>query len=232
MAISETGARRATSDGIPGGSRLSGRAFWRRRGFPRAHPQRIGCDCSGESAGDADRGGRLIHRHANLELYASQGVANEFVTAGTYSYMGAPGEFHLISGAAYVYGYSANPTDLAWHYDTAALDAFVSSGNAYSYLSGTDNGQVFFNEAVGFATTYALATHGLSIAYFIDSPGTNVFYGSAPFSYLSGTSSAQAFFDEAQGFTLVHATFSQGGTNFAYNDDSGLNLLSGTFTFL
>ena len=73
---------------------------------------------------------------------------------------------------------------------------------------------------------------GLSIAYFIDSPGTNVFVGATPYSYLSGTNGGQAFFDEAQGFALINAAFSEGGRDFAYNFDPSHNLLSGPFMLL
>jgi len=67
------------------------------------------------------------------------------------------------------------------------MDSFVASGNTFSYMSGTDNGQSFFNEAVGFQVTYAIATHGQSYAYLLDSPGNDVFVGYAPYSYMSGS---------------------------------------------
>jgi predicted outer membrane repeat protein len=166
------------------------------------------------------------------QLNAKSGEQNIFVTGGGYSYIVGMGEFHLISGANNVYGYSANSSDQAWHYDTAALDSFVSSGRAYSYMSGTDGGKSFFNVAIGFGVNYGIATHGMSFAYLIDSPGNDTFFGSTAFSYLSGTTGGQSLFNVAEGFAVVYGESFVGGMDFAYNYDPSHNVLSGKWTFL
>ena len=179
-----------------------------------------------------------VGRADSGELMATTGHENVFVSAGSYSYitdflgMGVGHEFHLISGSPNIYGYSVNSTDQAWHYDTAALDSFVSSGRAFSYMSGTDAGQSFFNVAVGFGVNYGIATHGLSFAYMIDSPGNDTFFGTAPLSYLSGTTGGQSLFNEAEGFALVFGQSFNGGTDFAYNFDPTHNILGGNWIML
>jgi hypothetical protein len=165
------------------------------------------------------------------------GANNLVVTAGSYSYMSTVltgySLFSLISGGANVYAYASPYRDAqVWHYDTNAMDSFVASGNAYSYMSGTDNGHAFFNVAVGFNTTYAFSQYGKSIAYLIDSPGNDTFYGTSGYSYVSGTNSGQSFFNEAQGFALVYGESFNGGTDFAYNLDPRHNILSGNWILL
>jgi hypothetical protein len=168
----------------------------------------------------------------NGELIGS-GTKNLVVTAGSYSYMSTLADsslFSLISGGASVYAYASPSGDAqVWHYDTNAMDAFVSSGNAYSYMSGTDNGQAFFNVAVGFNTTYAFSQYRKSVAYLIDSPGNDVFYGSTSYSYMYGTNNQQFYFDEVQGFALVYAESFNGGTDYAYNYDPHHNILTGNW---
>jgi hypothetical protein len=155
-----------------------------------------------------------------------------FVTAGSYCYLTGPDQYYEISGAANVYGYTTSSSDQAWHYDTAGLDAFVSSGYAYSYMSGTDAGQSFFNEAVGFQVTYAIATHGQSYAYLIDSPGNDVFVGYARYSYLSGGDALANCFNVAEGFVLVFGESFVGGTDYAYNYDPSHNILNSRWILL
>jgi hypothetical protein len=169
---------------------------------------------------------------AELHGTVSQGGANIFVSAGSYSYMTGLGQFFLVSGAPNVYAFEANSADQAWHYDTAAMDSFVASGNAYSYMSGTDNGQSFFNEAVGFQVTYAISTHGQSYAYLLDSPGNDVFVGYAPYSYMSGSDSTGSLFNVAEGFLIVYGESFNGGTDFAYNFDPQHNILGGNWILL
>jgi hypothetical protein len=125
-----------------------------------------------------------------------------------------------------------NLADQAWHYDTAAMDSFVASGNTFSYMSGTDNGQSFFNEAVGFQVTYAVATHGQSYAYLLDSPGNDVFVGYAPYSYMSGSDDTGALFNVAEGFALVYGESFVGGTDFAYNYSPSHNILNSRWILL
>jgi hypothetical protein len=172
---------------------------------------------------------------ATLEGIASpRNLQNTFVTAGSYSYIFGDGEFHLVSGAKYVYGYESDPADQAWQYDAAgSLDAFVASGNAYSYMSGSDtNGNTFFNVAVGFQVTYGIATHGNAIAYLIDSPGNDVFFGSTTYSYLSGTDSTGSVFNVAEAFSLVYGESFVGGTDFAYNYAPTQNILNSRWILL
>jgi hypothetical protein len=159
-----------------------------------------------------------------------------FVSAGSYSYITGSGPFFYrqISGAASVYAYTINGwSDQAWHYDApGSLDAFVSSGKAFSYMSGTDSSGSkavpFFNVSVGFAVTYGISTHGNSIAYMLDSPGNDTFYGATTYSYMSGP----GFFNVAEAFALVYAESFVGGTDYAYNYDPNNNILSSRWILL
>jgi hypothetical protein len=167
-----------------------------------------------------------VGRADNARLDGVAGnLQNTFVSAGNYSYIFGGGEFHLISGASAVYAYALTSADQAWHYDAAGgLDAFVASSHAYSYLSGTDsNDQSFFNEAVGYAASYGISTHGNAIAYLLDSPGNDAFVGSSTYSYLSGPGS----FNVAEAFAMVYAESFVGGTDYAYNYDPTRNILAG-----
>jgi hypothetical protein len=177
----------------------------------------------------------------SAQLTDSTTGSDRFVSAGTYAYTtdnpNQPTYLQLVSGAANVYGYSANPGhDSATHYDSAgSVDAFVSSGSAYSYLSGSDaNNHAFFNEAVGFTVNYAVATHGNAVAYLIDSPRNDVFAGQTSYSYLYSDKAdgSLALFNLAQGFQKVYAQSFNGGTDFAYNYDANRNVLSGAWILL
>jgi hypothetical protein len=177
----------------------------------------------------------------SAQLTDSTTGSDRFVTAGTYAYMtddpNNPTYLQFVSGASNVYGYSANPGhDSTTHYDSAgSVDAFVSSGSAYSYLSGSDaNNHAFFNEAVGFTMNYAVATHGNAVAYLIDSPRNDVFAGQTSYSYLynDNMDGSLALFNEAQGFQKVYAQSFNGGTDFAYNYDANRNVLSGAWILL
>jgi hypothetical protein len=164
-----------------------------------------------------------LGRADNGEIFDSPGN-DIFVTAGGYSYMTGPNIFRLISGGTSVYGYSINGgSDQTWQYDAAGgLDAFVASGSAYSYMSGTDqSGNSFFNVAVGFPVTYGISTHGNAIAYMLDSPNNDVFYGATTYSYMSGP----GFFNVAETFALVYGESFVGGTDYAYNYDPTHNIL-------
>jgi hypothetical protein len=176
------------------------------------------------------------------QLTDSTTGSDRFVTAGIYSYMtddpNNPTYLEFVTGASHVYGYSANPGhDFVTHYDSAGgLDAYVSSGSAYSYMSGTDaNGNaLFFNEAVGFTINYAVATHGNAIAYMLDSPGNDVYVGSTSYSYMysDNPNGSLAEFDLAQGFQQVYAQSFVGGLDFAYNYDPHHNFLGGNWIVL
>ena len=177
----------------------------------------------------------------SAQLTDSTTGSDRFVSAGTYAYMtddpNNPTYFQLVSGASNVYGYSAHPGhDSTTHYDSAgSVDAFVSSGNLYSYLSGNDaNNHAFFNEAVGFTVNYAVATHGNALAYLIDSPHNDVFVGRTSYSYLynDNADGSLALFNLAQGFQKVYAQSFVGGTDFAYNFDANQNVLGGAWIVL
>lgn len=177
-------------------------------------------DTSYAIAGRADAG----------QLVGTFGLSNAFVTAGVYSYISAPGQFHYITGAAYVYGYATGSRDVAYHTDGSAASTFIVSGTAYSLMFGTDNGVSFFNEAVGFTFNEAIARHSGDVAYFFDSPRNDVFSGGANvvnYLYSDNPDGTLAEYDSAEGFGTVYATASVDGTDYAYNDSSNTAILVG-----
>jgi hypothetical protein len=166
-----------------------------------------------------------IMGHADSGLIVgTSGVQNFFVSAGSYAYMTSGAGFYDISGANNVYGFANNSSDVAYHYDGSGASALVMSGIAYSFMLGTDHGQNFFNEAVGFTSSYGIAQHaGQDTAYFYDSPGNDVFVGNTVTSHMyigNPDGKTYAEFDYTQGFALVFAYSFVGGTDYAYNDDS------------
>jgi hypothetical protein len=165
--------------------------------------------------------GTIVGTHASA---SAPGLYNSFVSNGATSYMdsGTPAQFaanatayYQISGANYVYGYSvAGQADLASHYDDgAAHSTMLVSGTAYSYMSGTDKGQSFFNEAIGFTHTFGYALASNDTAYFYDSPLDDVFVGFTAYSvmYRFNADNSVAEYDYAQGFDLVIALSFVGG---------------------
>jgi hypothetical protein len=165
-------------------------------------------------------------------LQGSASSSNTFVSAGVYSYMTSAGEFHLINGAGYVYGYSGGRTDdLAYHYDGSGASTLVFAGADYSYMTGTDQGRSFVNFAVGFTHTAGVAQHSGETAYFYDSPRNDVFLGTTGYSYMysANPDGTLAEFDYASGFDQVFANASAGGTDFAYNNDPAHVHVSGDF---
>jgi hypothetical protein len=175
---------------------------------------------------------------STVNVYGTAGEPyNGFITAGNYSYMGGPGMFHLVQGAASVYGYSAGqPTDFAYHYAENPGSAFVVSGTAYSYMSTMDtvNGvtQPYFNEAVGFRQNTGVSpakNSGQDFAYFYDSPGNDTFIGGTTVSYMyiAAPPSPYAEFDAAYGFAMVSAQSFVGGIDFAYIYDVNHNTTAG-----
>ena len=171
------------------------------------------------------------HADAGL-INGTTGMQNVFVSAGSYSYMTSGSAFYYITGAKYVYGYSTGAGDMAYHYDGSGPSALVMSGTAYSFMLGTDNGQSFFNEAVGFTFNEGIAQHaGQDTAYFYDSPGIDVFAGatSASYMYSDNPDGSLAEYDLAQGFAQVYAYSFVGGTDYAYNYDPAHNHTSGFF---
>jgi hypothetical protein len=173
------------------------------------------------------------HADSGLIL-GTGGLQNFFVSAGGYAYMTSGDGFYDISGSQYVYGFANNASDVAYHYDGSAASALVMSGIAYSFMLGTDKGQSFFNEAVGFTTSYGIAQHPRQdTAYFYDSPGNDVFVGSPPaapsasYMYIGNATGTYAEFDYAQGFAAVYAYSFVGGTDYAYVYDPVVNTVVG-----
>jgi hypothetical protein len=173
---------------------------------------------------------------STVNLYGTVGEPyNGFVTAGNYSYMGGAGMFHLVQGAASVYGYSAGqPADFAYHYAANPGSAFVVSGTAYSYMSTMDTvkgvTQSYFNVGVGFLQNTGVSKNaGADIAYFFDSPGNDTFVGGTTVSYMyiAAPPSPYAEFDAAYGFAMVNAQSFVGGIDFAYIYDTTHNNTSG-----
>jgi hypothetical protein len=160
-------------------------------------------------------------------IASTPGVKNVFVGAGSYAYMNSGNnaeDFYWISGAKYVYGYSsgpASPNDFAYQYDGSGPSTLVFAGGNYSYMTGTDQGRSFFNEAVGFKNTYGIAQHAGDTAFFYDSPLNDVFAGYSDHSYMYGVypDGTLAYLDQAQAFEQVYAYSVNGGTDYAYNYD-------------
>jgi hypothetical protein len=174
-------------------------------------------------------------------LFGTAGAPyNGFVTAGNYSYLAGPGFFHEAQGASSVYGYSAGQaTDFAYHYTANPGSAFVVSGTAFSYMSGTDQNpdannatESFFNVGVGFTQNTGVSKNpGQDFAYIIDSPGNDTFVGETAYSYMYALNSngAYAEYDAAYGFALVFAQSFVGGRDIAINFDTNHNILSGNW---
>jgi hypothetical protein len=163
-------------------------------------------------------------------ILGAAGGANTFVSAGGYAYMDSSPGFYFIGGAKYVYGLAAGAGDVAYHYDGSGPSALVISGTAYSFMTGTDKGQSFFNEAVGFQTTYGIATHpGQDTAIFYDSPDNDVFVGNTTTSYMYADQDDGSYveFDYTQGFAQVYAYSFMGGIDYAYVYDTTVNHVSG-----
>jgi hypothetical protein len=155
-------------------------------------------------------------------IVGTAGMPNTFVGAGGYAYMNSGSAFYDISGAQYVYGLVANAYDVAYEYDGSGPSTLVTSGVAYSFMIGTDQGQSFFNEAVGFRQNNGVARHpGQDSAIFYDSPMNDVFTGGPTLSYLYSDDAKGTLqeFDSAQGFALVEAYSFVGGIDEAYNYD-------------
>jgi hypothetical protein len=153
-----------------------------------------------------------------VTIDGSTSGANTYVSTPTYSYLSAPNRFNVVSGVGGNIGFSTlgavyayanhSPNDQAYFYGSSGLDAFVASGSAFSYMSG----QGFFNVAAGFGNVQAFSD-GQDIAYFLDSPYDDVFYGTSTSSYMSGPS----FLNAAAGFAVIYAQSFVGGKDVAYN---------------
>ena len=159
------------------------------------------------------------HADAGL-INGTPGMQNVFVSAGAYSYMTSGSAFYYINGAKYVYGYSVNAGDAAYHYDGSGPSVLVDSGTAYSFMLGTDKGLSFFNEAVGFTYNEGIAQHfGQDIAYFYDSPRSDMISGFTLFTLMTSMNANGSFaeYDSATDFAHVYAYSFVGGTDTAMN---------------
>jgi len=155
-------------------------------------------------------------------IAATPGVQNTFVSAGGYSYIDSGSAFYLMTGAKYVYSYAVGQGDMAIHYDGSGPSAYVVAGTAYSLMLGTDNGQSFFNEAVGFTFNEGIAQHaGQDLAFFYAETGADQFAGYSQYSALR-RADGSAENDSALFFDQVYA-YSAGGSATALVDDSRVN---------
>jgi hypothetical protein len=174
-------------------------------------------------------------------LNATPGEQNTFVSAGTYSYLTNLNSFYLISGASHVYSYAAGPRDAAYHYDGSGPDAvghstLFMSGTDYSWIGGVENNIDFFNSANGYHTNVAIAFHpNQDTAYFVDSPGNDVFASYTNYSYMysANPDGSLAEFDAALGgFAQIFAASYVGGIDYAYNFNTPGHVLITGFIML
>jgi RHS repeat-associated protein len=154
-------------------------------------------------------------------IVGTPGITNTFVSAGGYSYMNSGSAFYVMIGAKYVYAYSAGPSDVAYHYDGSGPSAYLVSGTAYSFMMGTDQGQAFFNEAVGFHANHAFARHSGDTAIFYDSPANDTFVGKRGICTMTSYNQdgSLAEYDSATGFAEVFAYSFVGGRDTASSED-------------
>jgi hypothetical protein len=161
-------------------------------------------------------------------IACTPGVSNVFVGAGNYAYMNTGANFYYLKGAQYVYSYALSPSDYAYQYDGSGASYFVVSGTAYSFMLGTDQGQRFFNEAVGFAFNEGIAQHpAQAIAYFYDSEGDDSFTGYSQYSVMTSTGASFAENNIAAYFGRVYAYSFVGATDDAYIYDPVVNTVIG-----
>jgi hypothetical protein len=167
--------------------------------------------------------------HADSSTLTDSAGADTFVSAGSYSYMFGQGYFNLVSGAQSVTAMSnSGGHDQAYQYDGSGPSIFTITGSVSSTMSGTDNGQSFLNRAVGFAFTYAIASHGNDTAVINAGAGPEVFVGDTSESYLyAATDGNLSMFDAAYGFTKVYANGANGGRDVAYVHDAKVNIVTG-----
>jgi hypothetical protein len=116
-----------------------------------------------------------------------------------------------------VLGIAVGSGDAAYHYDAPGFNAFVASGNAYSYMTGTDNGQQYYNLARGFNLNYGIQNRGTGdTATLYDSSGSDVLAATALTTYQYGSPNGVFYYDQVMGFSKVSAYSFQGGNDFAY----------------
>ncbi len=137
------------------------------------------------------------------DVYATAGQADEGVIIGTpaifnffggvgsYSYMVSGSSFYFVSGARYLYAYSADSYDEAVNYDGSGPSVYVASGTSYSLMLGTDHGQSFMNEGVGFRFNEGVATHAGDLAYLYDSANNDTLTGYAQYGALTSAATGE-----------------------------------------
>ena len=109
--------------------------------------------------------------------------------------------------------------DFAYFYGSSGATTFVASGSADSYMIDAHR----FNVAAGFGDVQVFSGGSQNVAYFWDSPGNDVFYGSTAVSFMYGP----GYINEAAGFALVYAESFLGGVDYAYNLDPNQIITSG-----
>ena len=165
-------------------------------------------------------------------LIGTLGTANDFFISGNRfanAYSSFPAASYQIFGAPTVVAYPGSSGDLIQLYDGSGPSTYIVSGDAYSTMSGTDQGLPFFNQGVGFTHNSAIATHGGDAAIFYDSPSSDVFVGnsSGAYMYSDNPDGSLAYWDSEDGFSPVYAFSFNGGTDYAYNYDPQNNHTSG-----
>jgi hypothetical protein len=172
------------------------------------------------TAGHADQG----------FLLCTPGRNNTFVGAGGYAYMLSGANFYYISGALYVYSFALSPgMDFAYQYDGSGPSAFVVNGQANSFMLGTDRGQSFFNEGVGYSIhSDAIAQHAGDTAFFYDGPTDDSFAGfTLQASIVFNFTGEQRSILTASYFSQVFAFSTHGGFDVAAVYDAQVNHQTG-----
>src|SRR5207253_7552865 len=105
---------------------------------------------------------------------------------------------------------------------------FTVSGTAYGLMLGTDAGEPFFNEGVGFTFNEGIAQHpAQDVAYFYDSPGNDAFTGFSQYASMTNADNRFKENDIAAYFTQVYAWSFVGGADTAAIYDNGVNHATG-----
>jgi hypothetical protein len=172
------------------------------------------------TAGHADQG----------FLLCTPGQSNTFVGAGSYAYMVTGSNFYYITGAQFVYSFALNPAiDSAFQYDGSGASAFVVNGLANSFMLGTDHGQSFFNEGVGYSMhNEGIAQHPGDTAFFYDSSGDDAFVGNTLQSeVIYNYSGPQSSTITASLFSQVFAFSEHGGADIAHIFNAQVNHVVG-----
>jgi hypothetical protein len=166
--------------------------------------------------------------HGDAATLTDSAGDDNFVSAGSYSYMSGQGYFNLVSGAQSVTATSTSGGhDQAYHYDGSGPSIFTVIGSSSSTMSGTDHGQSFVNKAVGFKFNYGFATDGNDTAILNAGAGPEVFVGDTADSYLyAAVGGDLTMFDAAYGFTKVYANGAAGGRDIAYVHDTHVNTVT------